>query len=59
MVKPGMTGWAQVLYPYGSSVEDALRKLEYDIYYIKNYSLALDLFIILRTVKVVLSRSGR
>ena len=59
IVKPGMTGWAQVLYPYGASVEDALRKLEYDIYYIKNYSLALDLFIILRTIKVVISRSGR
>ncbi len=59
LVKPGMTGWAQVMYPYGASVEDALRKLEYDLYYIKNYSLVLDLFIILRTSKVVLSRSGQ
>jgi sugar transferase (PEP-CTERM system associated) len=58
LVKPGLTGWAQVMYPYGSSVEDAKSKLEYDLYYIKNYSLALDLYIVLRTIRVVLSRSG-
>ena len=59
LVKPGLTGWAQVMYPYGASVEDSLRKLEYDLYYIKNYSFVLDIFIILRTVKVVLSHQGR
>ena len=58
LVKPGITGWAQVMYPYGSSVEDALKKLEFDLYYIKNYSLALDIYILLRTVKTVFSRSG-
>lgn len=59
-VKPGLTGWAQVRYPYGCSVEDALEKLRYDLYYIKNFSLVLDLTIILRTVGVVLfGRGGR
>jgi sugar transferase (PEP-CTERM system associated) len=59
-VKPGLTGWAQVCYPYGSSEEDALEKLRYDLYYIKNYSLLLDLFIVLETIKVVLyGRGGR
>ena len=58
LVKPGITGWAQILYPYGASVEDAKNKLEFDLYYIKNYSLALDLYILLATIRVVLSRSG-
>ena len=59
-VKPGVTGWAQVKYPYGASDEDALEKLRYDLYYIKNYSLMLDLIIVLETVKVVLfGRGGR
>jgi len=49
-VRPGLTGWAQINYPYGSSVEDSLRKLEYDLYYIRNFSLATDLFIVLRTL---------
>ncbi|EHJ46114.1 exopolysaccharide biosynthesis polyprenyl glycosylphosphotransferase [Solidesulfovibrio carbinoliphilus subsp. oakridgensis] len=57
-VKPGVTGWAQVRYPYGASVEDALEKLRYDLYYIKNISMFLDLSIILRTVAVVLLRKG-
>jgi exopolysaccharide biosynthesis polyprenyl glycosylphosphotransferase len=48
--RPGLTGWAQINYPYGSSVEDAVRKLEYDLYYIRNFSLATDLFIVLRTL---------
>ena len=52
-VLPGLTGWAQVRYPYGNTVEDAARKLEYDIYYIKNLSLSLDLQIILRTIQIV------
>jgi sugar transferase (PEP-CTERM system associated) len=58
-VKPGVTGWAQVRYPYGASVEDALEKLRYDLYYIKNVSPVFDLLIILETIKVVLSRRGR
>ncbi len=59
-VKPGVTGWAQVRYPYGASEGDALEKLRYDLYYIKNYSLTLDLMIVLETVKVVLfGRGGR
>ena len=53
MVQPGLTGWAQVNYPYGSSVEDAKWKLEYDLYYMKQMSLFLDLFIILDTVRIV------
>jgi lipopolysaccharide/colanic/teichoic acid biosynthesis glycosyltransferase len=47
IVRPGLTGWAQVRYTYGASVEDALQKLQYDLFYIKNLSIALDLFIIL------------
>ncbi|CAH2031364.1 TIGR03013 family XrtA/PEP-CTERM system glycosyltransferase [Trichlorobacter ammonificans] len=57
-VKPGVTGWAQVRYPYGASVEDALEKLRYDLYYIKNLTLSLDLMIILETIRVVLFRKG-
>lgn len=56
--KPGITGWAQVCYPYGASEEDALRKLEYDLYYIKHQSIFLDLLIIFRTAKTVLFRQG-
>jgi sugar transferase (PEP-CTERM system associated) len=58
-VKPGITGWAQVRYRYGSSVEDAVEKLQYDLYYIKNLSLFLDLLIVLNTVQVVLFARGR
>ena len=58
-VKPGITGWAQVMYPYGASVEDAYEKVSYDFYYIKNYSLWLDLVIVLKTVRVVLFGKGR
>ncbi len=54
MVQPGITGWAQVSYPYGSSVEDARRKLEFDLYYMKHMSLFLDLFILLDTVRIIL-----
>ena len=57
-VRPGITGWAQVNYRYGASVEDALRKLEYDLYYIKNMSLFLDFRIILKTIGVVLFGQG-
>lgn len=58
-VKPGITGWAQVRYGYGSSAEDALQKLQYDLYYVKNNSLFLDILILINTLKVVLFRSGR
>ncbi|MDH4138371.1 MAG: exopolysaccharide biosynthesis polyprenyl glycosylphosphotransferase, partial [Anaerolineae bacterium] len=57
-VRPGLTGWAQVNYHYGSSVEDALAKLQYDLYYIKHQSLYLDLLILLKTIGVVLSFQG-
>ncbi|WLI88930.1 TIGR03013 family PEP-CTERM/XrtA system glycosyltransferase [Massilia sp. R2A-15] len=58
-IKPGITGWAQVRYGYGSSAEDALQKLQYDLYYVKNNSLFLDVLILIDTLKVVLFRSGR
>lgn len=58
VVKPGVTGWAQVSYPYGATAEDALEKLQYDLYYIKNISPILDLMIILLTIKVVLTGKG-
>jgi sugar transferase (PEP-CTERM system associated) len=58
MVKPGITGWAQINYPYGASVEDAKEKLRFDLYYVKNASLLLDLIIILQTVRVVLFAQG-
>jgi len=57
-VRPGLTGWAQINYPYGATVEDARQKLSYDFYYIKNQSILLDLFILLSTVRVVLFREG-
>jgi sugar transferase (PEP-CTERM system associated) len=57
-VKPGLTGWAQVSYPYGASVEDAIEKLNYDLFYTKNMSFLLDLLIIFRTVKIVLFGKG-
>lgn len=58
IVKPGMTGWAQINYPYGASTEDARHKLEYDLYYAKNYTPFLDLLIILQTIRVVLWPEG-
>jgi lipopolysaccharide/colanic/teichoic acid biosynthesis glycosyltransferase len=58
-IKPGITGWAQVMYPYGASVEDAYEKLAYDLYYIKNYSVALELWIALKTILVVVLGKGR
>lgn len=57
-VKPGLTGWAQVKYPYGASEDDALEKLRYDLFYIKNYSFLLDFLIILETFKVVVAGRG-
>lgn len=57
-VKPGITGWAQLCYPYGASVEDAKEKLQFDLYYLKNHSTLLDLIILLQTVEVVLVGDG-
>lgn len=57
-VKPGVTGWAQVRYQYGSTIEDSQEKLQYDLYYVKNHTLFLDLVILLETVRVVLTGKG-
>jgi sugar transferase (PEP-CTERM system associated) len=58
IVRPGITGWAQVRYTYGATTEDALQKLQHDLFYIKNLSIALDLFIMLSTIKTVVLRKG-
>ncbi len=58
LVKPGITGWAQVMYPYGANVEDARQKLMYDLYYIKHWSIALELKTIWKTIQVVLNKQG-
>ncbi|CAM3987199.1 Sugar transferase [Novosphingobium lubricantis] len=58
MVKPGITGWAQINYPYGASLDDSRHKLEYDLYYAKNYTPFLDLLILLQTLRVVLWHEG-
>jgi exopolysaccharide biosynthesis polyprenyl glycosylphosphotransferase len=57
-VKPGLTGWAQVRYQYGATVEDAQAKLQYDLFYVKNHSLVLDIVVLLETVSVVLMGKG-
>jgi lipopolysaccharide/colanic/teichoic acid biosynthesis glycosyltransferase len=57
-VKPGVTGWAQIRYPYGASVEDAVEKLRHDLYYIKNITLFLDVLIFIETIKVMLFGRG-
>jgi exopolysaccharide biosynthesis polyprenyl glycosylphosphotransferase len=59
LVKPGITGWAQVNYPYGANLEDTLRKLEYDLYYIRHFSFMLDAAIILKTIHIMLFGKGR
>jgi lipopolysaccharide/colanic/teichoic acid biosynthesis glycosyltransferase len=58
-VRPGITGWAQVKFPYGSTLEDAEEKLEYDLFYVKHMSLLLDAAILLETAKVMLLGRGR
>jgi lipopolysaccharide/colanic/teichoic acid biosynthesis glycosyltransferase len=58
MVKAGLTGWAQINYPYGASVDDARSKLGYDLYYVKNFSILFDLVILLQTLRMVLWPSG-
>jgi lipopolysaccharide/colanic/teichoic acid biosynthesis glycosyltransferase len=57
-VRPGITGWAQVSFRYGASLDDTRRKLSYDLYYVRNRSLLLDIIILLRTVVVVLRGEG-
>jgi lipopolysaccharide/colanic/teichoic acid biosynthesis glycosyltransferase len=59
LVKPGITGWAQVNYPYGANIEDTVRKLEYDLYYIRHFSFFLDATIVLKTIHTMLSGKGR
>ena len=59
IIKPGLSGWAQINYHYGSSIHDAAEKLQYDLYYIKNRSLILDLGIILKTINIALQQAGR
>jgi len=58
IVKPGITGWAQVKYKYGENLEDSIRKLEYDLYYIKNKSITIDIRIIFKTITTVLFSRG-
>jgi lipopolysaccharide/colanic/teichoic acid biosynthesis glycosyltransferase len=57
-IKPGITGWAQICYPYGASVQDAKEKLQYDLYYLKHHSIFLDLLILLQTAAVVVLCKG-
>jgi lipopolysaccharide/colanic/teichoic acid biosynthesis glycosyltransferase len=57
-VRAGVTGWAQINYPYGASIDDARCKLEYDLYYIKNYSFLRDLSILLQTFRILVLRKG-
>ena len=59
LVKPGITGWAQVMYPYGECIEDTIKKLEYDLYYIKKQDLLIDVLIIMKTVKIVIFGKGK
>jgi lipopolysaccharide/colanic/teichoic acid biosynthesis glycosyltransferase len=59
LVCPGITGWAQINYPYGASIDDTLRKLEYDLYYIRHFSFRLDASIVLKTIHVMLFGKGR
>jgi exopolysaccharide biosynthesis polyprenyl glycosylphosphotransferase len=58
LIAPGLTGWAQIKYPYGSSIEDARHKLEYDLFYIKNHTLLFDLIILFETFKIILFGRG-
>ena len=58
IIRPGITGWAQVRYKYGASAEEAREKLQYDLYYIKHLSLALDLLIMFETIKTIILRRG-
>ena len=57
-IRPGLSGWAQVNYPYGASVEDSANKLSYDLYYLKNFSFLLDLLILFKTMRLVFNAQG-
>ena len=57
-MRNGLTGWAQIRYPYGSTDDDGLEKLQYDLYYVKNFSIFLDLLILLQTAEVVMLGKG-
>ena len=57
LVKPGLTGWAQILFKYGESVADARRKLQYDLFYIKNFCITLDIQILIRTIPLIMKGS--
>ena len=57
-MRPGLSGWAQVNYPYGASTEDSANKLSYDLYYLKNFSILLDLLILLKTIRLVFNAQG-
>ena len=57
-VKPGLSGWAQVNYPYGASIDDSKKKLSYDLYYLKNFSIWLDFLILFKTIRMVFLRRG-
>jgi lipopolysaccharide/colanic/teichoic acid biosynthesis glycosyltransferase len=59
LVRPGITGWAQVNYPYGASLDDTLQKLSFDLYYIRNFSLKLDAAVLLKTLHVIFFGKGR
>lgn len=59
LVKPGLTGWAQTMYRYTSSIDDSLEKIQYDLYYVKNRSLSLDMAIIIKTINIILAGTGR
>ena len=57
-IRPGLSGWAQVNYPYGASVEDSANKLSYDLFYLKNFSLMFDLLILIKTIRLVFNAQG-
>jgi lipopolysaccharide/colanic/teichoic acid biosynthesis glycosyltransferase len=57
-IRPGLSGWAQVNYPYGASIEDAANKLSYDLYYMRNFSIWLDLLVMIKTVRLVFNAGG-
>ena len=57
-LKPGLSGWAQVNYHYGANIDDSINKLSYDIYYVRNFSLALDLIILFKTLKIIFQAKG-
>ncbi len=59
LIKPGLSGWAQINFPYGASVEDAMEKLQYDLFYLKNRSLGLDIAILLKTIMIIIRKEGR